>query len=79
MTSFLDTPVAEHAGVILGAAAAESDDRMEAMASRIAHLSLIDALCVLHTRVRGEPAREALQRTSRIIEHKRISGRNRGE
>jgi RpiR family transcriptional regulator, carbohydrate utilization regulator len=79
VTSFLDTPVAAHADVLLVAAAAETDYRMEAMASRIAHLSLIDALYVLLAHVRGEPAREALQRTNRIIEHKRISGRNRGE
>jgi RpiR family transcriptional regulator, carbohydrate utilization regulator len=79
VTSFLETPVAEHADVLLVAAAAETDYRMEAMASRIAHLSLIDALYVLLAHVRGEPARQALLRTNRIIEHKRISGRNRGD
>ena len=78
VTSFLDAPVAEHADVVLVAAAAETDYRMEAMASRIAHLSLIDALYVLLAHVRGDPARHALGRTNQIIERKRVSGRNRG-
>jgi RpiR family transcriptional regulator, carbohydrate utilization regulator len=79
VTSFLDTPVAEFADVVLVAAAAETEYRVEAMASRIAHLSLIDALYVLLAHARGDGARSALQRTNRIIEHKRIPRRNRGE
>lgn len=76
ITSFLDSPLAQRADTLLVAATAESAYRVEAMASRIAHLSLVDALYVaLANRMAGR-ASEILGRTGEIIEEKRLPPRN---
>lgn len=46
LTSFSRSPVTEHADVVLIAGGPEESFRMEAMTSRVAHLSVLDALLV---------------------------------
>lgn len=46
LTSFSRSPIAEHADVVLVAGGPEMSFRMEAMTSRVAHLSVLDALFV---------------------------------
>jgi RpiR family carbohydrate utilization transcriptional regulator len=72
LTSFQRSPVTRIAHVVLVTASAETAFRVEAMASRIAHLSVIDALYVALATRRRHDALEALGRTSAIIEEKRV-------
>lgn len=73
VTSFLDAPLAEHADLLLVAATAETAYRTEAMASRIAHLSIVDALYVALAHRGGLRSAQVLQRTGDIIEERRVA------
>jgi DNA-binding MurR/RpiR family transcriptional regulator len=72
LTSFQRSPITTVAHVVLVTASAETAFRVEAMASRIAHLSVVDALYVALATRRLEGALEALDRTGAIIEEKRL-------
>lgn len=72
LTSFQRSPVTRAAHVVLVTASAETAFRIEAMASRIAHLSVVDALYVALATRRREGAVRALERTSAVIEEKRV-------
>lgn len=76
VTSFLDSPLAGQVDALLVVATAESAYRVEAMASRIAHLSIVDALYVALANRMGDRAAEVLERSSQIIEEKRMPPRN---
>src|SRR5690606_27279694 len=76
VTSFLDSPLAGQVDALLVTATAESAYRVEAMASRIAHLSIVDALYVALANRMGDRAAEVLERSSQIIEEKRTPPRN---
>ncbi len=76
VTSFLDSPLAGQVDALLVTATAESAYRVEAMASRIAHLSIVDALYVALANRMGDRAAEVLDRSSQIIEEKRTPPRN---
>jgi RpiR family carbohydrate utilization transcriptional regulator len=71
LTSFMNTPLTEMADECLITATGETAFRVEAMASRIAHLSVIDALYVALAVRRGREALDALERTGKVIEEKR--------
>lgn len=71
LTSFLRSPLLEHADVHLVTAVTEATSRVEAMASRTAHLGVIDTLYVALA-MRGEGAAfEALERTQSAIDAQR--------
>jgi RpiR family carbohydrate utilization transcriptional regulator len=72
LTSFQRAPIAAIAHVVLATASVETAFRVEAMASRIAHLSVIDAIYVALATRRREDALEALEQTNAIIEEKRV-------
>jgi len=76
VTSFLDSPLAGHVDALLVVATAESAYRVEAMASRIAHLSIVDALYVALANRMGDSATQVLEQSSQIIEEKRMPPRN---
>jgi DNA-binding MurR/RpiR family transcriptional regulator len=76
VTSFLDSPLAGHVDALLVVATAESAYRVEAMASRIAHLSIVDALYVALANRMADSASKVLEQSSQIIEEKRIPPRN---
>jgi len=62
ITSFLRSPLTEQLDVSLVASCQEIGVRLEAMASRIAHLSVLDALCAAVALRRGAAATAALER-----------------
>jgi DNA-binding MurR/RpiR family transcriptional regulator len=72
LTSFQRSPITTIAHIVLVTASAETAFRVEAMASRIAHLSVVDALYVALATRRLEGALETLDRTGTIIEEKRL-------
>ena len=72
LTSFQRSPITDVAHVVLATASVETAFRVEAMASRIAHLSVVDALYVALATRRLEGALETLERTNAIIEGKRV-------
>ena len=72
ITSYQRTPLTELCDVTLVTATAETSFRTEAMASRIAHLSVIDALYVALAAGRVDSAQEQLERTQAVIESKRV-------
>jgi DNA-binding MurR/RpiR family transcriptional regulator len=72
LTSFFRTPLVELADLSLITATAETTFRAEVMASRIAHLSVIDALYVALATRRFDRALAALEHTGKIIEDKRV-------
>jgi DNA-binding MurR/RpiR family transcriptional regulator len=72
LTSFQRSPITTIAHIVLVTASAETAFRVEAMASRIAHLSVVDALYVALATRRLEGALETLDRTGAIIEEKRL-------
>lgn len=72
LTSFMRTPLLELAHIHLVTATGETAFRVEAMASRIAHLSVIDALYVSLATRRVEDSLATLERTTTIIEEKRL-------
>jgi RpiR family carbohydrate utilization transcriptional regulator len=72
LTSFLRAPIRTVANIVLVTATAETAFRVEAMASRIAHLSVIDALYVSLAMRSLEGALATLARTNAIIERRRV-------
>lgn len=71
VSSFSHSPLSEHVDVLLVAGSRETAFRVEAMASRIAHLVLLDALHVVIAQRRAERADGALQRTADVLaEHR---------
>jgi len=75
LSSHRDTPLTQHAAIHLVTADRETVFRREAMASRIAHLSLIDAICVCLAVRRLESAVAAMRRSNAIIEERRVRPR----
>ncbi len=72
LTSFLRSPITKVAHVVLATASSETAFRVEAMASRIAHLSVVDALYVALATRRRDAALATIRQTSAIIEGKRV-------
>lgn len=72
LTSHARTPLGELADVELVCAARETAFRTEAMASRIAHLSVVDALYVAVAMRRFDVAIEALDRANATIAERRV-------
>ena len=73
LMSFQRSPLTRTAHVVLVAASAETAFRVEAMASRIAQLSVVDGAPTWCSRTRRqERALATLERTSAIIEEKRV-------
>jgi RpiR family transcriptional regulator, carbohydrate utilization regulator len=73
LTSHANTPLGRHADIQLVTASRETAFRTEAVASRIAHLSLIDALYVAVAMRRLEWSERALARASAIVEENRLA------
>lgn len=72
LTSFSRTPMRDLAHIQIVTAAPESTLRPEAVASRIAHLCVVDALSVALAMHRPEAARDALVRDDAIIAEREI-------
>lgn len=72
ITSFHHTPLTERCELCLITATAETAYRTEAMSSRIAHLSVIDALYVALATLNEGQAQQHLDTTSQLIEEKRF-------
>lgn len=73
LTSHANAPLAPLADILLVTASPSSVLRPEAVASRIAHLALIDALSVALALYRPERARDALVRDDAIIAEREIA------
>lgn len=71
LTSFVSSPLTELVSLRLVAGSKETSYRVEAMASRIVHLAILDALYVSIT-LRHEPARRAVELAGDIITEHRI-------
>lgn len=70
LTSFTHSPLTEIADLVLVAGSAETAYRVEAMASRIVHLAVLDALFVVLS-VRSTSAADALAATEDVlVEHR---------
>ena len=67
ISSFFRSPLAEVAELLLVAGGAEHSFRIEAMASRIGHLTVLDALFVAVALRRPDSAREALEEVGRTL------------
>jgi RpiR family carbohydrate utilization transcriptional regulator len=72
LTSHAHSPLGEHADIQLVTASPSSTLRPEAVASRIAHLALVDALSVVLAMKRPDQAREWLVRDDAIIAEREI-------
>lgn len=72
LTSYSNTPIGHHADVQLVTAARETAFRTEAVASRIAHLSVVDALYVACAMRRLDASLAALQRANATIAERRM-------
>lgn len=68
LTSYTGTPLGRLADIELVTASRETAFRTDARASRIAHLSLIDALYVALAMRQGQPARAAFARSNDVVE-----------
>ncbi len=66
------SPLTEHADTVLLTLSAETRYREEALASRIAQLSLLDTIFVSVALRRPDSAIESLRRTSEALEPHRI-------
>ncbi len=75
LSSHGQTPLDQYAAIRLVTADRETAFRTEAMASRIAHLCLIDALCVNLAIRNLDRATAAMERSSAIIEERRVRRR----
>lgn len=71
LTSYFGTPLLEACDVAIVTASSETTLDAEAMASRIAHLAVIDALHVLLARRRPDRSLATLDHTHDVIERKR--------
>lgn len=72
LTSYRDTPVGRLADIELVVAAPESELRPEAVATRIAHLAVVDALSVAIALRTPDTARSALLRDYEIITEREV-------
>jgi RpiR family carbohydrate utilization transcriptional regulator len=72
LTSFFRSPLLQVADVELVTAVRETTSRVEAMASRTAHLAVVDALYVALTMLRKEGSLDALARTQESIDSQRV-------
>lgn len=72
LTSFSRSPSTQFADITLVSAARENAFKVEAMGSRIAHLSIIDALFVGCALRRFDDAVEALAESDRVVEALRV-------
>jgi len=72
LTSFLHSPLGDVADISLVTATTESALGKEALASRIAQLSVLDALYIALTLRRFDTAMLKLERTSEIVERARV-------
>ncbi|CAM3874025.1 MurR/RpiR family transcriptional regulator [Alkalicoccus chagannorensis] len=72
ITNFAKSPLSEKADVVLRTISMETDYRSEALASRIAQLSLIDALYIHLSVVRQEQMEQSLDKMRRAISLKRM-------
>jgi RpiR family transcriptional regulator, carbohydrate utilization regulator len=72
LTSFRNTPIGELADIEIVAASPESALRPESVASRIAHLAIIDALSVAAALRRPAAARQALIMDDEIISQREV-------
>lgn len=71
ITNFGRPPLLKHCDVALFTAAVETRYRMEAMASRVAQLVVVDALYACLAIERWEPSLEAIERSHAILSEKR--------
>lgn len=72
LTSFLRSPLLQLADIGLVTAVQETSSRVEAMASRTAHLAVVDSLYVALTMERQERSKESLARTQEAIDAQRV-------
>lgn len=75
LTSYSQTPLGRLADIELVTGARETAFRTEAVASRIAHLSVIDALYVAIAMRTFDDSMTALERSNGIVEERRVSER----
>ncbi|MDE0238079.1 MAG: MurR/RpiR family transcriptional regulator [bacterium] len=73
ITTFARSPLAELADHVLLAGGTESEFRIAAVSSRLAHLAVVDALFVAAARLRPERARAAQELWSDMIAEHRLS------
>ena len=73
ITTFARSPLAELADLVLLAGGTESEFRIAAVSSRLAHLAVVDALFVAAARLRPERARAAQELWSDMIAEHRLS------
>jgi len=71
VTSFTRSPLADVADIVLVASSRETTYRVEALASRVAHLALIDALWMATAMAKGEDALALTRRIADIISQHR--------
>jgi DNA-binding MurR/RpiR family transcriptional regulator len=72
ITSYSRSPLTELAGLVLVAGSREVSFRLEAVASRLAHLALLDALLVAVADAVGDRADDALRRYTDVIGEHRL-------
>ncbi|ALS77308.1 MurR/RpiR family transcriptional regulator [Planococcus kocurii] len=72
VTNFAKSPLSKEADIALYTVSEETDFRSEALASRIAQLSLIDALYTNLMIARGTDGKKALQDMREAMAHKRL-------
>lgn len=76
ITSYPNTPLLRHTDLALVTAVSETLFRVRALASRIAHLTIIDAPYTALAEEDPARSREHLELTNAIIEQKRIARTN---
>lgn len=72
ITNFAKSPMTKEADICLYTVSEETDFRSEALASRIAQLSLIDAIYTNLMIARGEGGKKALQNMREAVSNKRL-------
>jgi DNA-binding MurR/RpiR family transcriptional regulator len=72
VTSFSRSPLVDLVDVALVAGSRETEFRVEAMASRVAHISVLDALFVASCLANPDRARQAQQLTAEVLTEHRI-------
>jgi RpiR family carbohydrate utilization transcriptional regulator len=78
VTSFERSPLTKIADIVLVAGGPELSFRREAMASRLVHLSVLDALYIAVALRHGTRAVEALDATAEVLASHRLSVRRQG-
>ena len=71
LTSYFRSPLLKHAHIHLVAATSETTSRVEAMASRTAHLAIVDSLYVALAMRDANASSEALSKTQAAIDDQR--------